>query len=272
MNQQVSEIIIDDGAAKGVRLANGEVIRAKAVIASCDPRTAYGMTTPDKVERRIMQRIKHAPANRSNAAPLLANIAMSGPLTLKRHQDMRHDDADLSKSVGYMGTPEEVRGSFASARRGDVPERHCVSLTPLSNSDPSQAPVGGSLAYIYAPAMAVDTREGWDATQKDQVMTSLITQMSEFYDGFENEIGRFVETPRDREKRLNVTNGCVTHIDFGALRSGINRPATGFGGPNPPVPGLYIGGAGAHPGGGISGIPGRIAAQRVQRYLKKKKD
>ena len=271
LNAPVAEIIIDDGAARGVRLEDGSVIRAKAVIASCDPRTAYAMTTPGKVERRLMQRIAHVPANRSNAAPLLANIAMSGPLTVKRHQDLRHDDADLSKAVGYMGTPEEVRESFAAARRGDVPERVAVSLTPLSNSDPTQAPPGGSLAYIYAPAIAVDTREGWSPAQKDRVMANLIAQMSEFYDGFQTEVGRFVETPRERETRLNVTNGCVTHVDFGALRSGLNRPATGFGGPKPPVPGLYIGGAGAHPGGGITGVPGRIAARRVQRYLKKAK-
>ena len=78
-------------------------------------------------------------------------------------------------------------------------------------------------------------------------MTDLIAQMSDYYDGFDTEVGRFVETPRDREKRLNVTNGCVTHIDFGSLRSGQNRPATGFGSPTPAVPGLYIGGAGADP-------------------------
>jgi len=271
LNAPVAEIIIDDGAAKGVRLEDGSVIRAKAVIASCDPRTAFRMTTPGKVERRLLQRIEHTPSNRSNAAPFLANIAMSGPLALKRHQDLRHDGADLNKAVGYIGTPEQVRESFAAARRGDIPKRHALSLTPLSNSDPTQAPPGGSLAYIYLPAMAVDTREGWSDAQKDQVMSDVIAQMSDYYDGFQTEIGRFVETPRDREKRLNVTNGCVTHIDFGSLRSGLNRPATGFGGPKPPVPGLYIGGAGAHPGGGISGIPGRIAAQRVQRYLKKVK-
>jgi len=52
------------------------------------------------------------------------------------------------------------------------------------------------------------------------------------------------------------------------LRSGQHRPATGFGGPKPAVPGLYLGGAGNHPGGGVSGIAGRIAADRVLRHLK----
>jgi phytoene dehydrogenase-like protein len=144
-----------------------------------------------------------------------------------------------------------------------------VSLSPLSNIDPTQAPPGCSIAYLYLPAMAVDAREGWSAALKDKTMASIIAQLSEYYDGFQHEVGRFVETARERETRLNVSNGCVTHVDFGALRAGTHRPATGFGGPKPAVPGLFLGGAGSHPGGGVSGIAGRIAASRSLRYLKK---
>jgi phytoene dehydrogenase-like protein len=269
LNAPVAEIIIDDGAARGVRLADGRIIRAKVVIATCDPRTAMALTTPGGVDRTLMKRIEHAPANRSNAAPFLANVAMSKPLMLKRHQDMRHDDADLNKAVGLIGLPEEVRESFATARRGDIPQRHALSVTPLSNTDPTQAPPGQSLAYIYLPAIAVDAREGWSPDLKDRTMTSVIAQCAEYYDGFDSEIGRFVETPREREKRLNVTNGCVTHVDFGALRAGVHRPATGFGGPGPVFPGFFLGGAGTHPGGGVSGIAGRIAANRAMRELKR---
>ena len=70
-------------------------------------------------------------------------------------EQLRTDGADLNKAVGLIGTPEEVRQSFAYAKRGDVPTRHAVSVTPLSNSDPSQAPPGQSLAYIYLPATPV---------------------------------------------------------------------------------------------------------------------
>src|SRR3546814_11571534 len=80
------------------------------------------------------------------------------------------------------------------------------------------------------PGIAVDAREGWSPELKDRTMKSVIDHMSEFYEGFESEVGRFVETAREREKRLNVTNGCVTPIDFGALRTGVHRTATGFGG------------------------------------------
>ncbi|WP_380879630.1 beta-carotene ketolase [Sphingomonas sp. DBB INV C78] len=268
LNAPVAEILVDGGAAKGIRLADGRVIRSKMVIATCDPRTAMALTTPGGVDRMLMKRIEHAPANRANAAPFLANVAMSKPLTLDRHNQWRQDGVNLDQAVGLIGTPEEVRESFAAAKRGDIPRRHAMSVTPLSNSDPSQAPAGQSLAYVYLPAIAVDAREGWSPELKDRTMTDIVRHASEYYSGFDAEVGRFVETPRDREKRLNVTNGCVTHVDFGALRAGVHRPATGFGGPKPIFPGFLMGGAGSHPGGGVSGIAGRIAADRAIRALK----
>jgi phytoene dehydrogenase-like protein len=267
LNSHVEEILISDGKARGVRIADGRVINAPVVIATCDPHTAFKLTTPGGIERRLVKRLEHAPSNRSNAAPLLANIAMSKPLRLKKHQDMRRDGANINSACGLIGVPDEVRQSFAYARRGEIPTRHAVSVSPITNWDPSQAPANNSVAYVYLPAMAVDTREGWSQSLKDKTMASIIAQISEFYDGFDAEVGRFVETARDREKRLNVTNGCVTHIDFGAQRTGNNRPATGLA--NPGVDGFYLGGAGTHPGGGVSGLPGRIASEKVQRYLKK---
>jgi phytoene dehydrogenase-like protein len=271
LNAPVAEILIERVRTRGVRLADGRVIRSGVVIATCDPRTAFELATPAGIERRMRVRMEHAPAGRANVVPFLANIAMAAPLRLRRHQQLRTDGADLEKAVGLIGTPEEVRQSFAYAKRGDVPTRHAVSVTPLSNSDPTQAPAGQSLAYIYFPAAPVVARDGWNVA-REHLMKSAVAQISEFYEGFDSEIGRFVETPPDRAARLNVANGCVTHIDFAASRSGSKRPAFGFGGPEPVVPGFFLGGAGIHPGGGVSGLPGRIAAHRVLRYLKKSRE
>lgn len=269
LNASVDEIIISDGRARGVRLADGSVMNADAVIATCDPRTAFKLTTPGGLDKRLMTRIEHAPSARGNIAPFLANVATSGPLMLKRHQDMRHDGLDLSKAVGLIGVPEHVRDSFACARRGDIPAHPAVSVSPLSNWDPSQAPAGQSIAYIYLPAIAVDPRGGWTPELKNKTMDIVMATISEYYDGFQHEIGRFVESPRDREQRVNVTNGCVTHIDFAASRTGSKRPGPGLGGHKPIAPGFFIGGAGIHPGGGVSGLPGRISAGRVDRWLRK---
>jgi phytoene dehydrogenase-like protein len=268
LNAPVIEILIEDGRTRGVRLEDGRIIKSNVVVATCDPRTAFQLATPAGIERRMRVRMDHAPAGRANVMPFLANIALSGPLRLRRHQELRTDGADLNKAVGLIGTPDEVRQSFVYAKRGDIPHRHAVSVTPLSNSDPTQAPAGQSLAYIYLPAVPVVAREGWPAV-RDRVMDSVMAQIGEFYEGFDSEIGRFVEAPPDRAARLNVTNGCVTHIDFASSRSGSKRPAFGLGGSTPIVPGFFLGGAGIHPGGGVSGLPGRITAHRVLRHLKK---
>lgn len=269
VNAPVAEILVEDGSTKGVRLEDGRVITAEVVVATCDPKLAYKMVTPGGIERRLMQRMEHAPMARDNAAPFLANVALSKPLTLKKHQDMRHDDADLTKAVGMIGLPDDVRESFWAARRGEIPPRHALSVTPTSNIDPSQVPEGQSVAYIYLAAIAVKLRESdWTQAHKDYAMKTILAQVSEFYDGFDAEIGRFVESPIDRQKRVNISNGCVTHIDFAASRSGLKRPAYGLGGNKPVVPGFFLGGAGTHPGGGVTGLPGRIVAERVKRYLK----
>jgi phytoene dehydrogenase-like protein len=268
LNAAVDEILIQEGRTRGVRIGDGRLIRSDVVIATPDPKTTFKMATPGAIERRLAVRVEHAPTGRSNVLPFLANIAMAKPFRLKKHQDLRHDGVDLNKACGLIGTPEEVRRSFDFARRGEMPERVAVSVTPLSNHDPTQAPAGQSVAYLYLPAAPVVARNGWD-TLKPRLMRSLITQIGEFYEGLESEIGRFVEAPPDRAKRLNVSQGCVTHIDFGALRSGNKRPAYGLGGADPVAPGLFLGGAGIHPGGGVTGLPGRITAERVVRYLKK---
>src|SRR3546814_17242749 len=116
---------MEGGETKGVRLEDGRVIRAKVVITTCDPRTAMALTTPGAVERRMMKRIEHAPANRSNAAPFLANIALSNPLRLKRHRDLRHDTADNDKADGILATPLEVRQSST----GRPSERNNMKVT-----------------------------------------------------------------------------------------------------------------------------------------------
>jgi phytoene dehydrogenase-like protein len=270
VNAPVAEILIVDGRAHGVRLEDGRTFTASVVDASCDPKVAYSLVTDGAIERRLMQRMDHAPTARDNAAPFLANVALSKPLTLKKHQDMRHDDADLNQAVGMIGLPDDVREMFWAARRGELPSRYAMSVTPLSNIDPSQAPAGQSMAYIYLAGIAVKLRDApWSQQRKDQAMQAILAQLSEYYDGFDAEVGRFVESPLDRAQRVNATDGCVTHIDFAASRSGLKRPAYGLGGPKPVLPGFFIGGAGIHPGGGVTGLPGRITADRIKHYLKK---
>lgn len=266
LNAEVAEIVIQDGKTRGVRLTDGRMIEADAVIATCDPQTAARLATPGGLDRVTQTRLEYAPAHRANVGPSLINVASSKPFHLKRHQDLRQDGADIDKAVGLIGTAEELRQALIEARRGLVPKTPVFSVSPMTNWDPTQAPEGQGCAYLYMPVFPVEVNDGWE-TLKGAAADAIIARASEFYDGFDAELGRWFETCPDRAVRANVTKGCVTHVDFGALRSGAKRPAVGLGGPAPLAPGFFLGGAGIHPGGGVSGGSGRLAFQRVQAYL-----
>jgi phytoene dehydrogenase-like protein len=266
LNAQVDEIVIRDGKARGVRLKDGRTIDAGVVIATCDPQTAARLATPGGLDRVTQTRLEYAPSHRANVGPSLINVATAKPVVLKRHQELRHDGVDINQAVGLIGTADELRRALVQSRRGQVPTTPVFSVSPMTNWDPSQAPEGHGVAYIYLPVFPVEVNDGW-ASLKQSAGDAIVARAGDYYDGLDAELGRWFETCPERAERANVTLGCVTHVDFGALRSGARRPAVGLGGPEPLVPGFFLGGAGIHPGGGVSGGPGRLVSQRVQAYL-----
>lgn len=266
LNAEVEEIVIRDGATRGVRLKGDRMIEAGVVIATCDPIAAARLTTPGGLDRVTRTRLEYAPAHRANVGPSLINVASSKPFRLKRHQDLRTDGVDLNQAVGLIGSADELRQALVQARRGQVPSPPVFSLSPMTNWDPTIAPRGQGVAYIYLPVFPVEVNDGWSRT-KASAADAIIARAADYYDGFDDELGRWFETCLDREARTGLTKGCVTHVDFGAQRTGAKRPAFGLGGPEPLVPGFFLGGAGIHPGGGVSGGPGRLVAKRVLDYL-----
>lgn len=265
----VVEIIADQHATRGVRLADGRIFHARAVIASCHPKIALELVTPGRIEKRLLTRIGQAPANAHGASPLKIDMALRGQISLKRFEEKRGDGLDLRKTCLLIGTAEAVLENFRASARGEVPTLPYLTIAAPSAVDPTQAPPGQETVYLYPPAMPTQPREGWDAIRA-RVTQQVIDQASEYIDGLkEFEIARRTEAAPDFTQRLNTVNGCVVHIDTSTMRSNKLRPAYGLGGATLPVPGLYFGGAGIHPGGGVNGMPGRIAAHRVQRYLGK---
>jgi phytoene dehydrogenase-like protein len=263
----VTEIVVEHGRVKGVQLTDGRMIDARAVIASIHPKFALEMVTPGALDRRLLMRAALAPANAHGAAPLKVDVALRGPVSVGRHEACRPDGLSLRKCVLLIGTAEAVVENFRSAARGDVPRLPYMWITVPSAADPTQAPPGQDIAYLYAIAMPLNPREGWDAI-RDRVADQVIDQSSNYMDGLKtHEIARRVEAAPDLARRLNVLNGCVVHVDTATTRAALMRPAPGLGGDTLPVAGLFLGGAGIHPDGGISGLPGRIAAARVSRFL-----
>jgi len=267
VNAVASEIVAQDGRVTGVKLVDGRAITARSVITCIHPKFALELVTPGALDRRVLTKVALAPANAHGASPLKVDVALNASVSVARHEACRPDGLSLRKCVLLIGTAAAVIENFRSSARGDVPKLPYLWITAPSAADPSQAPPGQDIAYLYAIAMPVNPRDGWSAI-RERVATQLIDWSDEYMQGVkENVIARRVETSPDLAKRLNVLNGCVVHIDTAATRAGLLRPAAGLGGDTLPVAGLFLGGAGSHPGGGVNGLPGRIAAARVSRFL-----
>jgi phytoene dehydrogenase-like protein len=264
-----AEILHAGRRVRGVRLEDGRVVEARSVVATCDPWVTLRQLVPEGiVDRKTGARLDFAPANGTGSGPFKVDLALRARIAALQHT--RLDEVDVRMPTLLIGTEESVRESYAAAARGELPDDPAIWVVAPSGMDPTQAPEGQESLYIYSLAAPVHPREGWQALRAPAV-GSILAKLGKYIGPLEGaEIGRLVETPEDLGARLRVRNGCVTHIDMGLMRSGPLRPTIGLGTGKTPLDGLVLGGSGMHPGGGVTGLPGRTAAIWTKRYLKKR--
>lgn len=264
---RVREIVVVDGRARGVRLEDGSTVTARSVIATCDPYRAICELLPDgAIDRSARARIHDTPANVHGAAPAVLNVALAGPATLAARFE-RTDGVDLRGAALLMGTEESVRGSYEATARGEMPADPLLWGAITTAGDPSQAPAGQDTVYVYVATTPVSPPEGWPAL-RDSAEKTVHAKTARYFDGLEAELGRWFETPDEMSARLGVRNGSVFHVDLTLTRVGPLRPAWGFGGGRTPVGGLFLGSAGSHPGPGVFGAPGKLAAAMTAKFLR----
>jgi phytoene dehydrogenase-like protein len=266
---RVTQIIVENGKAKGVVLENGSTISsAKGVIATCDPITLFTRLLPDNaLSMDLKGRAKNIQSNAHGTAVLKVDIAFSGRLTLNRSQAKRRDDLDLRRPLTFFGPVTEGGKTYAKAGAGIVPtaEELMVFACIPNQEEPGQSPPGQDCLYTYTSHVPLHPTDGWEKAAAGAV-DALVTQVSNYYDGIEQlEIDRYITTPDDITSRKGSTNGHTLHVDLPAF--GPMRPALGLGNHRLPVKGLFLGGAGAHPSGGVSGMPGRLAAREFLRMM-----
>ena len=175
VNAPVAEIVAKGGRVQGLRLVDGSVIAARSVIAAVHPSVALKMVTPGAIERRLLVRAELAPSNAHGGAPVKVDVALRGQVRATRHEAQRPDGLSLRQSVLLIGTAEAVLDNFKCAARGEVSKQPYLWATAPSAVDPTQAPEGQDIAYLYPVAMPVAPREGWDAIRA-QVTQQVIDQ------------------------------------------------------------------------------------------------
>lgn len=259
----VQRVLVSGNQATGIRLENGiEISARRAVLAAVPPQLAYG----DLLEEGVLDsgtraKVSNLPASGNNTATFKIDMALSSLATFPRAAAQRRkiDDFDVRKTALMTGSFADQITQLHAIRAGESIDRPPVYMAVLSANDTSLAPEGQEVVYIASNVPAFP-RNGWDKS-KPQLSETIMDSVSAYMDGLDTEIGRIETSPGDLMNQFATPNGSYFHVDMTPLRLLMNRPAPGLGGYQSPVEGYFHAGAGSHPGGGVSGWPGRLAAE-----------
>ncbi len=260
MNTEVERILVRNGRATGVRLADGREVAAKAVVSTADPkRTFLKMMDPADLPEDFLaavRRIKmHGAAMKVNCAISELPRWTASPETPGPHH---RGSTYIGPSIGY------VEDAFADAKYGKPSEHPWLEVVTQSVLDPSVAPPGKHTLSIYAQYSPYRLASGsWDDI-KESYGDRIVETLAEYAPNVPKAIlARDVITPLELERRFGLTEAHQSHGEMGVDQFFSFRPVPGWANYRMPVKGLYLCGAGTHPGGGVSGAPGYNGAHVV---------
>jgi phytoene dehydrogenase-like protein len=264
LSAPVREVVIENGRAVGARLDGGEVVRASAVVANVNPKLLYlnlidTAALPPGFRARMETYRCGSGTFRMNVA--LAELPDFSALPGRDLAEHHAAGIIMAPSLAYM------EQAYADARAFGWSRRPIVELVIGSAMDDTLAPPGRHVASLFCQHVAPQLPDGaaWD-DRREEVADLMIATVDRYAPNFSRAIlGRQIFTPLDLERTFGLVGGDIFHgaLDLGQLFSA--RPLLGHADYRGPIPGLYMCGAGTHPGGGVTGAPGHNAAREVLR-------
>jgi beta-carotene ketolase (CrtO type) len=271
-DQPVDRILVDNGRAVGVRTENGTEYRAKmGVISNIDARRVFlqllDKTEVEHADPELLERLERRIVN-NNETILKVDCALSEAPRFEHHN---HQDNFLIGSVLIADSVKQVEIAHHDPSIGKIPDSdpsmYVVVPTML---DPSMAPEGKHTLWIefFAPYQIEGLEgtgqngTGWTDELKNKVADRLIDKLAEYAPNVKQSIiARQVESPAELGQRLGAYRGNYYHVDMSLEQMIFFRPLPELANYETPIEGLYLTGAGTHPGGSISGMPGRNCAR-----------
>ncbi|HEY2796981.1 MAG TPA: NAD(P)/FAD-dependent oxidoreductase [Thermoanaerobaculia bacterium] len=262
----VARIAVRDGRARGVELEDGTRLDARIVVSNADPkRTFLSLVDEDALPPEFREAVE--------------GIKMDGPcakvnLVLSEEPRVHGMPAEFSKSQRALFTLvpslEFAERCYAEARTGVVPEELWVDCVVASNVDESLAPPGRHVMTCFVQYVPYRLKQGdWDA-MRETLGDRVLRKIGEYAPNVPGSVvARQVLTPLDLERVYGLTEGNIFHGDLSLEQLFFLRPVAGYARYRTPVEGLYLCGAGAHPGGGVTGAPGHNAAHQVLKDWKR---
>jgi len=256
----VERVLVDGGHAVGVKLAGGEEVIAEAVIANVGPRLLYErLLDPADLDPAFLRRIG---AFKTGSGTFRMNVALSQlpdftclPGTGEHHQS----GIIIAPSLDYMDR------AFTDAKTRGMSRKPIVEMLIPSTVDDSLAPPGQHVASLFCQQFAptLPDRRSWD-DEREAAADLIIATVDEYAPNFAaSVIARQIHSPLDLERKFGLVGGDIMHGAMSLDQLWSARPMLGHGAYRGPIGGLYMCGAGTHPGGGVTGAPGHNAAREV---------
>jgi phytoene dehydrogenase-like protein len=265
--EPVSQIQLREGKVQGVVLQDGTEISARVVLSNADPkRTFLGLIDQQKLPadfRRAIQGIK------MNGPCAKVNLVLSEE---PKVNGMPGDASPAQRALfTLLPSLEFAQRCYDTAKFGEIPEQLWVDCVVGSNVDETLAPKGRHIMTCFVQYVPYFLRNGtWDEN-RDVLGDRVVQKIAEYAPNLPGTIvAEQVLTPLDLERVYGLTEGNIFHGDLTLEQLFFMRPVPGWSQYRTPIPGLYLCGAGAHPGGGVTGAPGHNAAFQVLRDLKRR--
>lgn len=244
----VAEIVVRDDRVAGLALASGEAIGAPVVLSTLDPARTLRLVDPVWLDPDFLHAVRNIKFRGIRATALFA-------------MDGLPDTAGLDGVVSCTPTTVALEQAYDAAKYGETSERPHVEFAVPTLRWPDLAPAGKHVVVAHVQYVAGGRAGG----QADSSLPELVTRiLDDSLPGFASRVRhRAFMTPHDLALRYGLTEGAVTHGELTLDQIMFMRPVPGSGRYAMPVAGLYLGGAGAHPGPGVLGGPGWLAARRI---------
>ncbi len=270
-DQHVDKILVDDGRAAGVRVANGTEYRAtKGVISNIDAQRLFLLIDDsdiDAADPNLRERLERKIVN-NNESILKIDLALNEAPKFDR---WNHQDEYLIGSILIADSVKHVEIAHTQPAIGKIPDADpSMYVVVPTMRDPSMAPPGHHTVWIefFAPYQIENAEgtglngTGWTDDLKNKVGDRCIDKLAEYAPNIKNAIiGKRVESPAELGERLGAFKGNCYHIDMTLDQMIFFRPLPELANYKTPIEGLFLTGAGTHPGGSISGMPGRNTAR-----------
>ncbi|HEX9904377.1 MAG TPA: NAD(P)/FAD-dependent oxidoreductase [Propylenella sp.] len=270
----VAEVIVEKGRAAGVVTESGDAMRAKIVVSNLNPKLLFTrLVDPAALDADFLRRIHNW---RCGSGTFRMNVALSelpdfSSLPGKARADHHTSGIIVGPSLDYMDR------AFLDAKAFGWSREPIVEMLIPSTLDDSLAPPGRHVASLFCQHVAPELPAGlpggssWD-DQKESVADLMIETVNRHAPNFKASVlGRQVLSPLDLEREFGLVGGDIFHGALSLDQIFSARPVLGHADYRAPLPGLYMCGAGTHPGGGVTGAPGHNAAREILRDVKRRR-